>query len=445
MLGIDLYGACNVKPPCVYCEWEWNKKLEGGFVDVPFDDETLTTLGPLYENASTLINCSIGEPFMMKNIDELLDAFADSGKALDMTSNGQILTDRNIQRLVGRDIELYVSLDAATAETYAKLRNSRFPSLVANLKRLVSAKGGPGQLPRLNLVFMPMKANHHELDDFVDLTREIGADRLVLRPLNYSDRLDMTWKREGYEFDYRRELLPFDQLIWISGRARALCDRAGIALSDQLDFGGSFGEKFQKQYQAGLQSVDARTDEPAVAPTASAESTASAEPVESVAEAPSEAAAPAEPVAELMRESNHAIPLCTEPWKSMYVLRRGVFPCCYGGKPLAPMDKAGGMWNSKALESIRADLLRGRFPGYCLDSPACPIVRKHEQARELTGTDAFRLRARHGVSYLYRGITKVRWAGQWSRIRLKRIVTEPAYVKAHATKVLQAVRKARRA
>ncbi len=28
-LGIDLHGVCNVKPPCVYCEWDFSKGLEG--------------------------------------------------------------------------------------------------------------------------------------------------------------------------------------------------------------------------------------------------------------------------------------------------------------------------------------------------------------------------------------------------------------------------------
>ena len=32
-LGIDLHGACNVKPPCVYCEWDFSKAAEGDHVD----------------------------------------------------------------------------------------------------------------------------------------------------------------------------------------------------------------------------------------------------------------------------------------------------------------------------------------------------------------------------------------------------------------------------
>ena len=105
-LGIDLYGACNVKPPCVYCEWDRAKTLEGPNVDTPFTSETLAEWGEFYDGASSLVNCSVGEPFMMKNFDELLDEFSDSGKFLEITTNGQILTDGNIRKLLGRRIQL---------------------------------------------------------------------------------------------------------------------------------------------------------------------------------------------------------------------------------------------------------------------------------------------------------------------------------------------------
>src|SRR5437899_3360724 len=158
-LGIDLYGVCNVKPPCVYCEWDYSKDLEGPFVDAPFTVDTLREWGPFFDNTVNLVNCSIGEPFMMKEFDDLLDAFGDAGKVLEMTTNGQILTDRNIQKLLSRSIDLYISLDAGTAETYAKLRNERFDNIIHNLRRLISAKGGRGKYPHVQLVFMPMRAN----------------------------------------------------------------------------------------------------------------------------------------------------------------------------------------------------------------------------------------------------------------------------------------------
>lgn len=435
-LGIDLYGACNVKPPCVYCEWDWNKKLEGDFVDAPFGIDTLDEWGAFFENSVSLVNCSIGEPFMMKNIDELLDAFGNAGKVLEMTSNGQILTDRNIQKLLGRPIDLYVSLDAATSETYEKLRNNRFTALVANLRRLIDAKGGPGHLPRVFLVFMPMKANVHELDDFIRLCKDLRADQLVLRPLNYSDNMHMNWERAGYSFDYQKELLPFDRLVWISGRAAELCRRLGVELSDQMNFGGDMGAAFQQQFEAGRRSVTAEFDGQ---PVASADARAS-EAIGAPSTAPAPASIPTPPKAPAPTEAalpslgGEHQPACTEPWKSLYILRRGVFPCCYGGEPVAPMDHYREAWNSPLIQDIRRDLARGRFHRYCLDSPACPIVRKVDHAGDVPFWNRERLRIR-----AHRWLGWVEYAAQWSALRARRIVTEPAYVRLHVGKIWRAI------
>jgi hypothetical protein len=74
-------------------------------------------------------------------------------------------------------------------------------------------------------------------------------------------------------------------------------------------------------------------------------------------------------------------PLCREPWKSYYILRRGVLPCCHGIKPIAPMSEWKTAWNSPALQEIRASLARGEFSQYCLESVSCPIVQRHVGAR----------------------------------------------------------------
>ena len=152
--------------------------------EAPFTLETLDEWGAFFDDAAELVNCSIGEPFMGKDIESLLDAFGERGKMLEITINGQILTDGHIAKLLGRNMHLYISFDAATAATYARLRNGRFDQLVANVRRLIAAKGGPGRLPLVYLVFMPMPANLHEVDAFVRLAADLKPDRMVLRPLN---------------------------------------------------------------------------------------------------------------------------------------------------------------------------------------------------------------------------------------------------------------------
>jgi MoaA/NifB/PqqE/SkfB family radical SAM enzyme len=365
-VGIDLYGACNVKPPCVYCEWDSSKAAEGDDVDTPFTLDTLREWGPLFDNTTTLINCSIGEPFMMRNLDELLDAFAEGARTLEITTNGQIMTDRIIQRLVGRPIKLHVSLDAGTPETYAKLRNNRFEPIVRNLERLIAAKGGPGHYPHVHLVFMPMRLNVHELPLFVDLAARLRVDLAVLRPLNYAFESNLNWDRAGYRFEYVKELLPLDELARVSGQASALCARAGVALADQMDFGGLMSTHFEALFDEGRQSVGPLAPLPAALEQISVSDQPEATPA-------AVATAAAQPLPSL---GDIAKPACTEPWDSLFILRRGVLPCCYGAKPIAKMADYREAWNSPLLQDIRRELAAGRLHSYCRESPSCPIVRK---------------------------------------------------------------------
>jgi MoaA/NifB/PqqE/SkfB family radical SAM enzyme len=431
-LGIDLHGVCNVKPPCVYCEWDFSKGLEGERADVPFTRDTLREWGAFFDNTSTLINCSIGEPFMMRNLDDLLDVFGRTGKTVQMTTNGQILTDRNIQKLVGMPIDLYVSLDAATAATYAKLRNNTFDRLVANLRRLVIAKGGRGQMPFVHLVFMPMRCNVHELDDFVKLVADIGADRLVLRPLNYSDGVALDWERAGHRFVYQEELLPFDELVTASARAARACRRHGVDLADQMDFGGSMRELFKEEFD----------EEPAPGTEHSAleKEIATLSVTPPFPSEPPPAAATATPEA-LPSLGPEAKPACLEPWKSLYILRRGVLPCCYGGEPLAPMENYRTVWNSPAMQGIRGALLQGRFHDYCLKSPSCPIVRKSEHAGLLPLGQRIRLQGRHVWGRFNRraGDRPNRYVllpVKRTLLRANRAFSQPGYIAKHTRRLL---------
>jgi MoaA/NifB/PqqE/SkfB family radical SAM enzyme len=398
-LGIDLYGACNVKPPCVYCEWDRAKTSEGPNVDTPFTIETLARWAEFYDGASSLVNCSVGEPFMMKNLDELLDEFGDRGKFLEITTNGQILTDRNIQRLLGRRVQLYVSLDAATPETYARLRNDALERILVNLRRLIAAKGGRGGLPQIFLVFMPMKCNQHELDAFVRLCAELEVDRLILRPLNYVEAV-LEWDRAGYHFDYAKELLGFDELVRISARAAALCDRLGMPLSDQLDFGGRMSALFEAEFARAREELDAGdgpraggAELPPAQPAGATELAASGDtgPVDAVDSA-SEAAAGAPAPLPLPSLGAERLPVCQEPWKSYYILRRGTMPCCYGAHEIAGADDYRETWNAELMQELRRELAAGRFHEYCRRSTSCPIVRKGEHLGALPPEPETRLR-----------------------------------------------------
>jgi hypothetical protein len=124
-------------------------------------------------------------------------------------------------------------------------------------------------------------------------------------------------------------------------------------------------------------------------------------------------------------------PACTEPWKSLYILRRGVFPCCYGGAPIAPMDQYREAWNGELVQAIRAELSAGRFHEYCLHSTACPIVRKSAQSHAMPA----RQRARFYLRRWWAHLDRVTYGGAGKVYRAlrrgARAASNPRYVVHH--------------
>ena len=70
------------------------------------------------------------------------------------------------------------------------------------------------------------------------------------------------------------------------------------------------------------------------------------------------------------------MPLCREPWQSLYILRRGILPCCYGGAVLGEMEDYAAVWNGPEMQELRRYLSRGELAPYCLENPGCPIVQR---------------------------------------------------------------------
>jgi hypothetical protein len=104
------------------------------------------------------------------------------------------------------------------------------------------------------------------------------------------------------------------------------------------------------------------------------------------------------------------------------------------------MDQYRDVWNSPILQAIRHDLSRGRFHQYCLDSPSCPIVRKAQKADERSGRVRLRVRARRLAAGFEPHWRRAVWVRQWAGIRLRRILTEPAYVRHHVGRVWSRLR-----
>jgi hypothetical protein len=236
-LGIDLYAKCNISPPCVYCLWDRMKQLEGPNQSAVVDDRTLLSYGPFFESAEALVNCSFGEPLLHPRLDDVVGLAERGEKTLELSSNGQAFSPSSIRALAGRPVHLYVSLDAGTSQTYSRLRNDRWTEVLAGLCAFRDVRRIAGGWPRLNMVFIPMRANRSDLEAYFRLCRIVDADVLVLRPLLALESPDIVRERGGYRFDYSTEGLSVEELETVFAEARQLGEQYDVGIRSQFDFG----------------------------------------------------------------------------------------------------------------------------------------------------------------------------------------------------------------
>lgn len=87
-------------------------------------------------------------------------------------------TDDTIRKVMDYDLDgLSISLDAATAKTYERLKvGCNFENVTTNIRKLVEQKKRRrSPLPEIMFTFIAMKRNVHEIPDYVDLIASLGT------------------------------------------------------------------------------------------------------------------------------------------------------------------------------------------------------------------------------------------------------------------------------
>jgi MoaA/NifB/PqqE/SkfB family radical SAM enzyme len=324
-LRITAEVRCNIpetSQACAYCAWDWAKAKENG--SPAFTLDSIDELGGFYRNAHSICDCSIGEPLMHKQFDEILFRFNIEGKHFSFTTNGQLLVERRRRQLLGKDVEVYVSLDSATLDGFSRYRNDRFETIITNLRSLCAEKRQHGGLPKVIASFIAMRSNIDELNSYLRLMMDVGVDLVKLRSLYLDDNVAPITVNNGYRFDYATEVLSKHELAAHGARAQQSASEIGLPLYVEWD-------QFEPEADTSSR------------------------------------------------------PLCAEPWKTIYVLARGIMPCCYATEPIAKWTDQGersldeflhDVFNSGEYQNLRRELAAGRLAPFCRSTPSCPVAKR---------------------------------------------------------------------
>lgn len=170
-IDFELNDSCNYScPMCTYSSESENDKEKKSWFDFDIYKRFISE-GVKRGLKSVRLNY-INEPLMRRDITKFISYARESG-LLDIyfSTNGSLLTEKVSGELIGAGLlRLQVSIDAATKETYDKIRpGGDFQNVLNNIDKFLQIRNEMGSvLPTLRINFVKTEANAHELPLFIE-------------------------------------------------------------------------------------------------------------------------------------------------------------------------------------------------------------------------------------------------------------------------------------
>lgn len=145
-----------------------------------------------------------GEPLINKNIDEMVKIARQSRVATIISTNGMLLNADLSERLIKAGLDrLIVSIDGTTQEVYEKYRKGgNLDQVLVNVKTLVELKKRlKSRFPIIECQMVVFKHNQHQVNEFKQLSKTIGADLSTIKTAqihDYENKPEMIPDNEKY-------------------------------------------------------------------------------------------------------------------------------------------------------------------------------------------------------------------------------------------------------
>jgi|GEM_PF-1251362 len=188
--AVELCADCNLA--CSMCHHPSMRRPKG---KMPFElwkrcADEIAAVSP--ETQCWFSFC--GEPLLEPDLLlKMLEYGKSAGlKSLNINSNGMLLTDKVGQRILDSGVDLVVfGVDGFSRATYEKIRvRGRRDVVYANVERLLSRRQARQNGPEIQVQFIEMEENEHELEAFKEHWLKRGATLKIRNKLSWGGRFD---------------------------------------------------------------------------------------------------------------------------------------------------------------------------------------------------------------------------------------------------------------
>lgn len=205
-LQIARTNICNFK--CVYCiEHRAGNKIP----QTKHTEDSWQKLLRLIPRCDMLAFHGISEFMIDPGFFDIVRRCAEAGASLSLNTNGSVCTQKHLDVLANYPGYLLInfSIDAATPETYLRIRGGDFLRIIHNVKTYVDRFEARREKTTITLSFVISKSSVKDMVPFVFLAKALNVDSINYYRLN--EYKELNWRVEakaGGIFDYREECVP---------------------------------------------------------------------------------------------------------------------------------------------------------------------------------------------------------------------------------------------
>ena len=186
-IQIELHQICNLKcPMCSIGNPDANQKYVTQ-EKMSWDTYEKIILECEKYGCPSLNPQGINEPLLTPDLEKYIKFAKDHGFIdILMNSNATLLTEDRARTLLESGLtRLRFSLDAATKETYEKIRiGGEYDKVIKNIERFLEIKKEGGyELPVVGVNLVKMKANEHEVEQFIEMWKD-KVDLVAIQDFN---------------------------------------------------------------------------------------------------------------------------------------------------------------------------------------------------------------------------------------------------------------------
>ena len=174
-IDLEPNNTCNLR--CRHCQvTHWAKPA--AHLNLP----AFTRILSQFPGLLSIKLQGMGEPFLNRELVEMLQEGERRGISMQIISNGTIFNPATAGNLLAlTKTHICFSLDGATAETFEAIRiGASFSKVVSNIREFVRMRGSR-PYPMISVTTVVTSTNLHEIPALVRLCKELGVDSLSLQ------------------------------------------------------------------------------------------------------------------------------------------------------------------------------------------------------------------------------------------------------------------------